>query len=117
MRSPLSGRARADVIAVPAPGRLAEGVVVEGSVFAWLFGVKLLRVTADVVLVPAHVRPVDDIDLEPARRVATVSPAGGTDPVERSLLPSTGNGSPTLRAAQQLLRDTDALLGHARRTA
>lgn len=117
MRSPLSGRARADVIVVPASGRLAEGVVVEGSVFAWLFGVKLLRVTADVVLVPADVRPVDDIDLEAARRVAPVSFAGGADPAERPLLASAGNGRPTLREAQSLLRDTDALLGRARRTA
>ena len=115
MRSPLSGRARAEVVAVPAPGRhLGEGVVVEGRVLAWLFGINLLRVTADVVLMPAAVRPADDIDLERPRRLAD-SPTRRTP--TRALPPPTGDGRPRLQDALQLLRDTDALLERASRSA
>lgn len=89
--------------------------MVEGRVLAWLFGINLLRVTADVVLVPAPVQPVDGIDQERTRLLAGSGPARGT--ATRALSPSTGDGRPTLRDAMQLLRDTDALLERAGRSA
>lgn len=110
MRSPLSGRARAEVVAVPAPGHhLGEGVVVEGRVLAWLFGINLLRVRADVVLVPADVRPVDRFDVVPTGRSAARDPAAATG--TRAVRPSTDGGD-RLRDARMLLRETDALLEH-----
>lgn len=118
MRSPLSRRANADIAVVPAPGRLAEGVVVEGIVFVRLFGINLLRVKADVVLVPADVRRIDDGDRARAPQLPRVGPADadGHRREAHSVSLSTHKGQSTLKKAQQLLRDTDALLQHARRT-
>jgi len=115
VRSPRNGRARAEVVALPAPGHLSEGVVVEGLVLARVFGINLLRVTADVVLMPAAVRPAHGIDLERTRRLARISVAGRRNPA-RALSPPTDDGRPRLHDALQLLRDTDALLEDAGRS-
>lgn len=115
MRSPLRGHARAEVVALPAPGHLSEGVVVEGLVLARLFGVNLLRVRADVVLMPAAVQQVDGIELERTRRLSRNSPA--REKMTRALSRSSSDGRPRLRDALQLLQDTDALLERAQRWA
>lgn len=108
MRSPLSGRAQADVVAVPAPGhRLGEGVVVEGRVLAWLFGINLLRVRANVVLVPADVRPVDRLNVVPIGTSAAGDPAAVTGTRAE---PASTDGGDRLRDARRFLRETDALL-------
>ena len=77
--------------------RLADGVVVAADVRARLFGVRLLRLTAEVVMVPASVRS-STVWAEPDH----VSGNGRHAPVVR------------LADAQQLLRDSDTLLSRAR---
>src|SRR5215207_2489406 len=50
-------RATANLIAAPDGGRqLSEGLVVEASVVARLFGMRLLAIDASVVVSPAHVK-------------------------------------------------------------
>lgn len=116
MRSPLSGRARTDVVAVPASGRLAEGAVVEGRVLVRLLGFKLLRVTAEVMLVPANLTASEQRARRRTPHVADRRRADSSDTGPPALSASARGGRPTLEAAQRLLRDTDALLNGARRS-
>jgi len=52
-----SERATANLIAVPDGGRqISEGLVVEASVFARLFRIRLLAIDAGLVVSPAHVK-------------------------------------------------------------
>lgn len=85
--------------------------MVEGTIFAWLFGFNLLRVQANIVLAPANMRTVDATDPEPRSRTRRGGSAdGSTVGAGRFVSTSTRNGRPTLKDAQRLLRDTDAAL-------
>lgn len=65
--------------ATPDPdGRLAEGVRVEGRVLARLLGVRLLRLDAEVVLVPARL----DEPLRPASPPRPAHPAAPPRPAQ-----------------------------------
>lgn len=83
--------------------------MVKGTVVARLFGVHLLRVTADVVLVPADVRQVD-VGVVAARRGAVAHP---TSLEAAGVRRSTDGSRPTLRDARRLVLDADELLERA----
>lgn len=110
---------RADLLAVPqVDGRLADGALVEGNVRAWLFGIRLLRVRADLVLLPAELRQAEQARVVRSNRSAaggelnrTAGLAGGLPPT------SARNGQATLGDAHRLLRETDGSLQRARGTA
>jgi hypothetical protein len=73
---------------VTAGERLSHGSLVRASVVARLFGMRLLRLNAEVLLIPA--------------RVDEPGPAGPTGRVVSGYLPM--DGARGLREAQQLLR-------------
>lgn len=100
-----------DVLVVSDADRhLSQGVVVKGDVSAWLLGIKLLRLEADIALVPAHVaRGQDAAPVRPhAITDGSESPAG--TPGDRPIELRRGRQSLTLRDARQLLREADASL-------
>lgn len=110
---------RADLLAVPqVHGHLADGALVEGSVRAWLFGIRLLRVRADLVLLPAELRQADQARVVRSRQAAAGGelnrtaglPGGPPATPER-------DGQATLGDAHRLLRETDGSLQRARGTA
>lgn len=110
---------RADLVVVPqVNGRLADGTFVEGNVRAWLFGMRLLRVRADLVLLPVELRQADQARVVRSRQAAAgghldSTTASGGEPIawpER-------NGQVTLGDAYRLLRETDGSLQRARGTA
>jgi len=74
-RSQRTGHSRSDLLAVAsAGGRLSEGVVVRGDLDARLFGVRLLHVRADVVLVPAKLRRAEAIQTVASDQPWAVNP-------------------------------------------
>jgi hypothetical protein len=88
------------VLARPAPGEsMAGGVIIEASIVARLLGLKLLRLRADVTLVPAR---VDGIVHPLAAQTPTAAPAPPVTP--RSVGPG------TLADAVQLLDHASATL-------
>jgi hypothetical protein len=82
--------------------RLSEGALVEASVVARLFGVRLLRLDASVALAPAEVRPTTGA-VQAAPRTATRS-------APRRAAVAPGRGLPeavrTLSEAAEVLSDT-----------
>ena len=106
-----------DVVVVSdASGHLSGGVLAKGNVTAWLLNIKLLRLEADIALLPAHVARGQDAD--PLRRHAigdgSEPPANTFDdhPVEVRRAAQ----SLTLRDARRLLRETDTSLHQAHET-
>ncbi len=60
LESSLPARIPSRTITVPdSNGSLSEGVVVEANVWARVLGLKVLRVRADILLVPARLKPPD----------------------------------------------------------
>ena len=109
------GARRVTVVAVPAVpgGRLSDGVVVKGHIVARLFGMKLLRVEADVVLLPAGVRPATALDIGPRDRPRRDRDGGDGDRRPRRL-PAAGRRGGRLRDAHRLLAETDEVLRRSR---
>jgi hypothetical protein len=93
-------RARPDVdqaVRVGPDERLSGGLFVRASILARLLGIRLLRLEADVLLVPARVQEAADIEL--TGRVQSGQPAG----IETLVNPVRTNDTRGLRDAQRLL--------------
>jgi hypothetical protein len=113
-RSPRVLLSSPDVVVVSdASGHLSGGVVATGNVSAWVLGIKLLRLEADIALLPAHV--TREQDAAPLRRHAIADrsepPADTFD--DRPVEVRRDAQSPTLRDARRLLRETDTSLHQA----
>lgn len=114
-RSQRTGHSRTEVLADASPGgHLSEGVVVRGDIGARVFGMRLLQVQADVVLVPAKLRRAEAI-----RTVASGQPLAVP---ARSSVPADGgpprrsgsNRRASLQEADRLLALANASLRRAR---
>lgn len=103
-RSQRTGHSRTELLADASPGgHLSEGVVVRGDIGARVFGVSLLQVQADVVLVPAKLRR--------AEAIQTVASGQPLAVPERSSVPADGGPPRSNRRAS--LQDADRLLALA----
>jgi hypothetical protein len=78
--------------------RLSGGLVVRASILARLLGIRLLRLDADILLVPARVQEAADVEL--AGRFESGQPAG----IETLVDPVQMNDTRGLRDAQRLLQ-------------
>ena len=88
------------------PGRtLSGGVVVEASVVARLLGLKLLRLKADVTLLPAT---VEHVPVVAARAESYPDPAGVAAGTRRSDTGSLSDAVELLAHATRTLRDARA---------
>jgi hypothetical protein len=78
--------------------RLSEGSIVRASVLARLLGIRLLRLEADILLVPARVEGSAEAEL--TGRVVSGQLAGNRAPVDQVPM----NDARGLRDAQHLLQ-------------
>ena len=114
-RSQRTGQSRSELLAVAsAGGRLSEGVVVRGDLDARLFGVRLLRVQADVVLVPAKLRRAEAIETVASGQPLAVPERSSVPAHEGSTRRSGSNHRASLQDADRLLAQANASLRRAR---
>lgn len=83
--------------------RLADGVLVEADVHARVLGLRLLRLDATVVLLPAGTRPAPEPTMAVRPVAASVGPAQAPPPA------LTDGVAPLLRA-RKLIAEADELL-------
>ena len=88
--------------------RLADGVLVEADVHARVLGLRLLRLDATVVLLPAGTRPVAVPSAVPSVVAQPVTASGG--PVPQAPRPALVDGTAPLLRARKLLAEADELL-------
>jgi len=112
--SSLPVRNLSSVIAVPdSTGNLSDGVVVEADVSARLLGLKVLRLRADVVLMPARLRGpgVVPVSSRPVQAGGAVDAEGGV------AWPSSANGTGDIAEAIRLLDESGKTLDRVRNDA
>ena len=93
--------------------RLADGVLVEADVHARVLGLRLLRLDATVVLLPAGTRQAAVPSAVPsvaAQPVAAQPVAASVGPVPQAPRPALHDGSAPLLRARKLLAEADELL-------
>lgn len=114
-RSQRTENSRTELLAVAsAGGRLSEGVVVRGDLGARLFGVRLLQVQADVVLVPAKLRRAEAIQTVASGQPLAVPERSSVPADEGPPQRSASNRRASLQDADRLLAQADASLRRAR---
>jgi len=116
--SSLPVRNLSSVIAVPdSTGNLSDGVVVEADVSARLLGLKVLRLRADVVLMPARLRGpgVVPVSSRPVQAGGAVSAEGR--PEGGVAWPSSANGTGDIAEAIRLLDESGKTLDRVRNDA
>jgi len=88
--------------------RLADGVLVEADVHARVLGLRLLRLDATVVLLPAGTRPAAVPSAVPSVAAQPVTASVG--PVPQAPRPALHDGSAPLLRARKLLAEAEELL-------
>jgi hypothetical protein len=90
---------------------MSRGVLIEASIVARLLGIKLLRLRADVVLVPARLEPTAILEVhELSQPVRSHDRDGRLTPIEASRDGTLGDAAAVLQHARKTLRESKRTL-------